>query len=58
MRSVETEWRRLGDVERYGDGFARLEVILSIRRLWRSFRRAHGGPAPPPSPGGVWAEPP
>ena len=27
-----------------------LNVILRIRRLWKQFCRAHGGPAPPSSP--------
>ena len=44
------ELQRLGNVARDRQTISRgLEVILHTRRHWRSFCRAHGGPAHPPS---------
>ena len=50
MRSIETEWWRLGEEIRGAETVSRgLQGTLRIRRLQRSFREAHDGPAPPPS---------
>ena len=46
-RGDETEGRRLGNVVRCTETV--LRVILHIRRLYRSFRGAYGGPGSPPS---------
>ena len=46
LRCVETKWWRLEDVARGTESVLRgLEIILRMRRLRRSFRRAHADPA-------------
>ena len=47
MHGMKTEGWRLGEVRR--NGFVRLDCILHIRRLWKSFCGAHGSPATPSS---------
>ena len=47
---METKFRRLWEVAKGGETILQgLDVILRIRRLWRSYHGDHGGPAPPPS---------